>query len=180
MNQELLNNNFLIIKDFISKDKATELYKEFKNLYEEHSDEFRDTPVAKDSVGITQTCLFTELLIEKCGLIADVVQEPIFPTYAFGRFYKYGNELKAHKDQKACEISATVHLNGDKKWAIGIKKPNNDAVLVTLEPGEAVIYLGCEAEHWRNKYEGEEYTQVFLHYVRARGENRLQFFRKNM
>ena len=27
-----------------------------------------------------------------------------------------------------------------------------------------LIYRGCELEHWRNKFEGDICTQVFLHY----------------
>ena len=27
------------------------------------------------------------------------------------------------------------------------------------------MYKGCEVEHYRKKFEGEEYIQLFLHYV---------------
>jgi hypothetical protein len=27
-----------------------------------------------------------------------------------------------------------------------------------------LIYKGCELEHWRNKFEGDNCAQVFLHY----------------
>ena len=41
-----------------------------------------------------------------------------------------------------------------------------------MNEGDAIIYKGCEIEHWRNKCDGlEGYLsgQVFLHYVRKNG-----------
>ena len=39
-----------------------------------------------------------------------------------------------------------------------------------LEEGDAVLYKGCEVEHWREPYtEGTKQAQVFLHYVDANG-----------
>jgi hypothetical protein len=49
------------------------------------------------------------------------------------------------------------------------QKPNGNEVNINLNPGDAVLYLGCQADHWRNKFEGSEHVQLFLHYVRAEG-----------
>ena len=39
-----------------------------------------------------------------------------------------------------------------------------------LEEGDAVLYKGCEVDHWREPYtEGTKLAQVFLHYVDANG-----------
>ena len=35
--------------------------------------------------------------------------------------------------------------------------------------GDGVLYKGCEIEHSRKPFDGEEYIQVFLHYVDANG-----------
>ena len=32
-----------------------------------------------------------------------------------------------------------------------------------------LIYSGCELEHWRDRFEGNECIQVFLHYNDATG-----------
>ena len=32
-----------------------------------------------------------------------------------------------------------------------------------------MVYFGCLAPHWRTEYSGENYSQMFLHYVRSRG-----------
>ena len=35
---------------------------------------------------------------------------------------------------------------------------------VKLKPGDMLVYRGCELEHWRTKFKGENCGQVFLHY----------------
>ena len=44
--------------------------------------------------------------------------------------------------------------------------------MIPMEPGDGVIYRGCEVEHWREAFnapEGAWQTQVFLHYVDKNG-----------
>lgn len=41
-----------------------------------------------------------------------------------------------------------------------------------------MIYLGKIAPHWREPYSGEYYSQVFLHYVRSRGDCSYAYFDK--
>jgi len=41
-----------------------------------------------------------------------------------------------------------------------------------------MIYLGRIASHWREEYKGSYYSQVFLHYVRSRGECSYAYFDK--
>ncbi len=43
-----------------------------------------------------------------------------------------------------------------------------------LEPGDAIVYRGCEIEHWREQLSAPEYSyhiQAFFHYVDANGPN---------
>jgi len=42
---------------------------------------------------------------------------------------------------------------------------------INLEDGDAVIYRGCDVEHWRNEYKSDYHAQVFLHYVNKNGPN---------
>jgi hypothetical protein len=114
---------------------------------------------------------------EKTGL--DLV-----PTYSYARVYEKGVELKRHKDRPSCEISTTLNLGGD-NWPIfidptgsnnvideykKIHKPNAPkGVKVDLEPGDMLIYSGCDLEHWREPFQGQICGQVFLHYNHADG-----------
>ena len=40
---------------------------------------------------------------------------------------------------------------------------------VNLKPGDMLVYSGCDLEHWREPFEGEECVQVFLHYNHVNG-----------
>ena len=97
--------------------------------------------------------------------LSKFVGEKLYPTYALCRIYNRGHELLPHTDRENCELSATLHVSGDKPWEIFMRDPQGVAHGVVLEPGDAVVYLGCEAEHWREPYQGNEYIQVFMHYV---------------
>ena len=108
----------------------------------------------------------------------------LIPTYTYTRIYEKGNILKRHKDRPSCEVSTTLHLGGN-EWPIfldpsgqnfvvdeykNIHKPNAPkGVRVDLKIGDMLIYSGCELEHWREPFEGNVCSQVFLHYNHANG-----------
>jgi|TARA_R100001460_G_scaffold4304_5_gene12299 hypothetical protein len=90
----------------------------------------------------------------------------LYPAYTYARIYKKGDELKRHKDRFSCEISTTMNLGGD-AWPIYLEpsgKKGMKGVKVDLNPGDMLVYSGCELEHWRKKFNGDECVQVFLHY----------------
>ena len=88
------------------------------------------------------------------------------PTYSYARIYKQGDVLARHKDRYSCEISTTLNLGGD-PWSIYLDptgKTGQAGIKVDLNPGDMLIYSGCELEHWREPFEGNNTGQVFLHY----------------
>ena len=101
-------------------------------------------------------------------------------TYAYARLYKKGDVLKRHKDRMSCEISTTLFLAGD-PWPIYVDPKgagntsgsqytplNNKGVKVDLNPGDMLIYKGCDLEHWREPFKGNICAQVFLHFNDAK------------
>ena len=108
---------------------------------------------------VMETLLMKVLLTMKEKTTLDLV-----PTYSYARMYEKGSVLEKHKDRPSCEVSTTLNLGGD-LWPIYIEK-----VKVDLEPGDMVIYSGCELEHWRETFEGNLCGQVFLHYNHAGGK----------
>ena len=116
----------------------------------------------------------------------------LVPTYSYTRLYEKGNILWRHKDRPSCEISTTLHLGGD-EWPIYLDTTGADNVIsrdpvygprgeevdikpgapkgirVDLKVGDMLIYSGCELEHWREPFEGNVCSQVFLHYNHAKG-----------
>ena len=88
------------------------------------------------------------------------------PTYSYARIYKQGDVLTRHKDRYSCEISTTLNLGGE-LWPIYLDptgKQGQAGVKVDLEPGDMLIYSGCDLEHWREEFKGKNCGQVFLHY----------------
>tara|TARA_R110000796_G_scaffold1401_1_gene5628 strand:- start:312 stop:947 length:636 start_codon:yes stop_codon:yes gene_type:complete len=95
------------------------------------------------------------------------------PTYSFARIYKKGDVLVRHKDRDSCEVSTTIHLGGE-PWPIYLDptgKEGQAGIKVDLEPGDMLIYSGCELEHWREEFTGKDCGQVFLHYNNLKGKN---------
>ena len=60
-------------------------------------------------------------------------------------------------------------MNGDTSWPFYIINPQGLPIELDLQPGDAVVYLGSIAHHWRLEYTGKNYSQVFIHYVREGG-----------
>jgi hypothetical protein len=82
--------------------------------------------------------------------------------------YTINADLEKHKDRHACEISVTVMVGSDgTQWPIFMEGNK-----INMEPGDAVIYLGCELEHWREEFKGDWQAQTFLHYVDKNGQNK--------
>jgi hypothetical protein len=103
----------------------------------------------------------------------------LYPTYSYARIYKTGDILKRHKDRFSCEISTTLNLGGD-PWPIHLDPTGADNVIdeyknihkanapkgvtINLKPGDMLVYRGCDLEHWREEFQGDNCAQVFLHY----------------
>ena len=87
-------------------------------------------------------------------------------TYSYARIYKKGDVLHRHKDRYSCEISTTLNLGGD-SWPIYLDptgKEGQAGIKIDLDPGDMLIYSGCDLEHWREEFTGDNCGQVFLHY----------------
>jgi hypothetical protein len=179
MNKVLEENNYIIVNDLLKSDDAFRYYTTFKNTAGNQPNLFTKDVQCPKSLAIYDYHPFVELLVETIPFLSQVMGEIMLPTYSYARLYKNGDVLTPHTDRGACEVSITLHLGSDGvEWPIYFRKPDNSVVQVNMKPGQAVIYLGCVAEHWRDTYEGNEYGQVFLHYVRSRGPNAKYYFDK--
>ena len=108
-----------------------------------------------------------ETLMLKCQPdMEKVTGLKLYPAYTYARIYKPGDELKRHKDRFSCEISTTMNLGGD-PWPIYLEpsgETNKKGIRVDLNPGDMLVYKGCDLEHWREVFKGKDCVQVFLHY----------------
>ena len=136
--------------------------KQIPNTYSVYSDMFMET-----------------LMMKVLPIMQQRTEMNLIPCYTYTRIYKKGDILKRHSDRPSCEISTTLHLGGD-PWPIfldptgqktvidehkQIHKPNAPkGIPVDLEVGDMLVYSGCELEHWREPFQGDNCAQVFLHY----------------
>jgi hypothetical protein len=176
MRLEIIQNNYLYVPSFIKQDEAIKLSKEFK----EHCIKFnlQGDSQSPNSHSMYNFMPFVRLLVGRVSQVSELLGEEVLPTYTYARVYKDGSELLRHRDRPACEISLTLNLSKDTNWPIYFQRPDGSETSVELEPGDAVMYLGCQADHWRNKFEGQECVQLFMHYVRSYGPKSWAYFDK--
>lgn len=174
MNTDLKENNFVLIKEFITPAHAKELATSFEKDAVDKN--FTGDWAVPNSYSRYNYRYFTHLLCCKTAEVSNVYGGKVIPTYCYARVYFNGATLVPHTDKEACEVSVTLCLKKDNDWPIFIKKPDGNSVAVELEPGDAMMYRGCIAEHWREDYTGAKHVQVFLHYVDIEGPNRQHYF----
>tara|TARA_A100001035_G_scaffold209907_1_gene169802 strand:- start:300 stop:1451 length:1152 start_codon:yes stop_codon:yes gene_type:complete len=178
MNEQLIKNNYLVVPNFISSQRSKELAQNYKEYVDTH--ELEEDPQVPGCFSSKMDYIpFLELLVEKSMTVTQLVGETVLPTYSYARIYGHGAELKDHTDKPECEISLTVNLDCDEVWDIHIAKPSGEMESVSLQPGDAMIYLGCSAIHGRDPFVGNYCTQVFLHYVRSNGVHFASYFNKD-
>lgn len=164
------------IENFLSQDEINLLdkYTQFKHRVNEECFD-----IIQNKNGDTffyEDPLMEALMVNKIPLMQKETGLELLPTYAFWRMYTKFADLEKHKDRESCEVSVTVMIGSDgTSWPIYM-----DGNKVDLKPGDAVVYLGCELEHWREEFTGDWHAQTFLHYVDKNGPNKdWAFDRKN-
>jgi hypothetical protein len=173
-------NGYQLIKGAISKELADFCYQYFLNkravakyLFDEkYISPFTEYFGVWNDSQIPETYshyadIVMETLLQQVKPIMEKKSEiELIETYSYARIYKKGDELKKHKDRYSCEISTTMNLGGD-DWPIFLEPD----IKVHLKPGDMLMYRGCELEHWREPFTGENCGQVFLHYNDASGKD---------
>jgi len=109
--------------------------------------------------------------------ISACVGTALSANYSYWRVYYQDNELIKHTDRPSCEISTTLclgydtsNLDDDYVWPIYLQNPlKKTTVEVKLEPGDLIVYKGCDLVHWRDPFKGINHAQLFCHYHDANG-----------
>jgi hypothetical protein len=182
-------NKFVVIKNFITPDMALFFYEyckirvqqiDFKkshdtaNYNKNWDGEFGDAQIPNSYNCYADPVMETLLHLSQ-NRISEFVGLNLHMNYSYWRFYQPEDVLERHRDRGSCEISSTLCLgfdvsNVDKnqfpnyKWPMFVEGPNGEELPVSLEPGDFIIYKGCEVDHWREAFMGLNHAQVFLHY----------------
>ena len=192
-------NKYIILKKSISKELANFCYDYFllkrtvaKTMFETknispytHYFGMWDDKQVPGTYSHYADIVMETLLIKLLPLMENTTELKLVPNYSYARIYKNGDILERHKDRFSCEISTTLNLGGD-EWPIFLSPTENvgipdgkkitissnvKGIKVNLKPGDMLIYKGNELEHWREKFNGENCGQVFLHYNDLNTEN---------
>ena len=152
---------YKVINNFLTKEETIllEKYCICKHRYNKESFDLKQSKVG-DTYFYADP-LMQSLMVCKKELMEKETGLKLFPTYAFWRMYTMFADLKKQKDRPSCEISVTVQIGScGTPWSIFM-----DGNEVKLNNGDAVVYLGCELDHWREEFTGDWHAQTFLHYV---------------
>ena len=180
-------DKYQVIKGAISKELADFCYQYFLNKRAVAEHLFKEKYISQftEYFGVWNDQQVPETYSHYADIVMETLLQKVKPimekesgvklieTYSYARIYKKGDKLKRHKDRYSCEISTTMYLGGD-EWSIFLEpsgEKGKDGVEVKLETGDMLMYRGCELEHWREPFKGENCGQVFLHYNDASSEN---------
>tara|TARA_R110000772_G_scaffold187947_1_gene299058 strand:+ start:452 stop:982 length:531 start_codon:yes stop_codon:yes gene_type:complete len=157
---------YKLIKNFFSKEELNVYQKYCYNKLDLNKDYQLDSQ--SFSPAWYNDPLMTALLDIKLPLVEKESNLRLFQTYAYWRYYVFGAILDEHTDRPSCEISLTACIKKYDNWPIVVEGTSFE-----LEEGDAVLYAGCDQEHWRpGVYKGEGMAQVFFHYIDQNGPNK--------
>jgi hypothetical protein len=204
-NEEFDKNGYLVLKNLWDPKDLFCKPPEVKGQYNYFGkvDKFNHVPVENQVEGSTSRYYWPPYKFAHSQIrlkLEEAIGKKLYNTYYYDRFYNPGQELTIHADRAACEISVTVHVSSNisTPWPIWIKTPDTyddpkkkkeivkkgENRSVILNPGDGMVYKGCERPHWRDpmpteyrrtwygkkvEKEGLYYHQIFFHYVLADG-----------
>jgi len=186
-------HKYVVIRQFLNLETVTLLYQyclikaasidykymNYKNVSHEEWDGRWNDPQVMHVYSKYGDPIMDSILSLTAGIMSEHTGLDLLPNYTYWRLYETDSILKAHKDRASCEISATVCLGYNNSnvsadefpnynWPMWINSDGED-IPVQLNPGDAIIYRGCDVEHWRDPFKGLNHAQVFLHYSDANG-----------
>ena len=165
---------YVVINDFMPETHRDPVVQDFLHTSGEKDEQ---CPVSQ-SFSKHPKCEFLLLYFQK--FVEEVNSLPLYPTYSYARLYKPGEVLTPHTDRPSCEISVTINMGQSSEefnWPIffALYKETPSVVSVNLNPGDAIVYRGCELPHWREEFKppsaDDWQAQLFLHYVNVYGPN---------
>jgi len=153
---------YKVVQNLISPEEADEISETIKQSPKNDGD--AQVPNSHSYYNLPVCNILLGRLLDK---VSKLTSKKLKPTYSYCRMCLKGADLKPHKDRPSCEYSVTLNLSQTHPWIIYM-----GAEGITQNPGDGVIYRGCEIEHSRPEFKGDEYVQVFLHYVDANGPHK--------
>ena len=203
-NDKFEKDGYLVVKDLWDAEDLYHPLPDIKgqlNYWSKDVTQFSHNPVEGQVEGSLARYWHPQYRNAHTGIrrkLEKIIGRTLYNTYYYDRYYFPGQALTKHADRDACEISVSIHISTNlpdhqKEWPFKIKTPDTyiddkkTAVLVPgeersaiLNPGDGLLYKGCERPHWRDAMPTPEkvedapkeyyYHQIFFHYVLQDGE----------
>jgi len=164
VNPKLREQGYLPVKALIEPGVARFMYKTL--LLKQWRGEYLRDVQAPTAVSLSDDTSTDALLLELQSKIEAISGCCLVPAFSYARLYFHGDGVLRHRDRGACEVSASIHLGKDGGESSLWFEPDNK---VEMDEGDGAVYLGCQAEHWRDRFTGSTLGQIFVHYVVAGG-----------
>jgi hypothetical protein len=160
----------VVVRGFLDKQAADTVSQYLENSINQRT-MVKTSCSSACSYGKYSDALIEVILKNSREHVEQITGLKLYPTYSYARVYVKGDYLDPHVDRPPCEISVTVNVASvGEPWKIWMKVPGEEPVSFILEPGDAVVYKGCEVPHWREEPVGTKLTaQFMLHYVDQNG-----------
>ena len=203
-NDKFERDGYLIVKDLWDAEDLYHPLPDIKgqlNYWSKNVTQFSHNPVEGQVEGSLARYWHPQYRNAHTGIrrkLEKIIGRTLYNTYYYDRYYFPGQALTKHADRDACEISVSIHVSTNlpdnlKDWPFKIKTPDTytddkkTAVLIpgegraaVLNPGDGLLYKGCERPHWRDAMPTPEkvesapkeyyYHQIFFHYVLQDGQ----------
>jgi len=209
-NKQFEKDGYFVVKDLWDPEELYHPVPDMKGqvtYWGKNTDQFNYDPLENQVEGSFSRYWHPQYRTIHSGVrikLEKIIGKKLYNTYYYDRYYFPGLELTKHCDRAACEISVTVHISTNlpddlKDWPVKIKTPDTyvdkkksnvlvpgEERSVILNPGDGMIYKGCERPHWRDpmpiprvrkrdkllrrKLPEYYYHQIFFHYVLQDGE----------
>jgi hypothetical protein len=192
--EEFKKNKYLNLKKVVPVDLCRIVTK-YALLKEEHefSPEKGNNAQVKDAHSVYSDTLMETMMHFLLPHMEHHTGLSLCPTYTYYRVYRPGMILERHKDRPSCEISTTVcfgfnynYVDPGYRWGMYVDKDSwnvtgpsggfisakNTGIMIDQDPGDLIIYRGCEIEHWRDPFNAgpnSYQVQAFFHYVDKNG-----------
>ena len=173
MNSDFERDGYLVIKNFISKDSADLLCAlTLKAISDGIATRgpcgFGEHP---NTWNINALSEFDPLLPLFTPKMNEILELDLIPTYYYQRTYLRDSALQQHWDRESCQRSITINLGYSHQYPLYIvNRETGRWTEFQAEPGDALLYMGCSQEHYRDTFKGDWYSQLFLHWVEREGE----------
>ena len=203
-NDKFEKDGYLVVKDLWDAEDLYHPLPDIKgqlNYWSKDVTQFSHNPVEGQVEGSLARYWHPQYRNAHTGIrrkLEKIIGRTLYNTYYYDRYYFPGQTLTKHADRDACEISVSIHVSTNlpdnlKDWPFKIKTPDTytddkkTAVLIPgeersaiLNPGDGLLYKGCERPHWRDAMPTPEkvedvpkeyyYHQIFFHYVLQDGQ----------